>query len=181
MHTAARTPRQRLRFAIELRQLLRLAGPIIVSQLGQIGMSTADTIMVGPLGARPLAAVGIGGALHSFTLLVSTGVIIGMAPLVSQAYGARDLLQCRRVLWQGLWLALLLSLPVMYTCLVGEEITLALGQEPQTAALAGGYLRALTLGVAPAFLFMAMRQYLEGMGHSTPAMVLTFPPATARS
>lgn len=174
MHVPARTSRRRRLFAVELAQLLALAGPIIVSQLGHVGMTTADTIMVGPLGAAPLAAVGIGGALHSFMVLVATGVIIGMAPLVSQAFGAGDVAQCRRVLVQAVWLSLLLSLPVMYTCLVGEELTLALGQDPAVAALAGRYLRALTLGVPPAFAFMALRQYLEGMGHSKPAMVITF-------
>jgi MATE family multidrug resistance protein len=158
----------------ELRALLRLAGPIIVSQLGQIGMSTADTIMVGPLGAAPLAAVGLGGALHSFTTLVCTGVILGMAPLVSQAFGAGDVQRCREVLVQGIWLALLLSLPVMYVCLLGEELTRALGQEPEVAGLAGGYMRALTVGIPPLFIFLVIRQYLEGMNRSTPAMVLTF-------
>ena len=173
-----RSPRRSARafrlFAHELRALLGLAAPIVVSQLGQVGMSTADTIMVGPLGARPLAAVGIGGALHSFTTLVCTGVILGMAPLVSQAFGAGNLRRCREVLVQGFWLALLLSLPVMYVSLLGEEVTRALGQDREVAVLAGGYMRALTAGIAPLFVFLALRQYLEGMGRSTPAMVLTF-------
>lgn len=178
MRTSARRPLVRSRpgrlFRHELRQLLRLAGPIIVSQLGQVGMTTADTIMVGPLGAAPLAAVGVGGALFSFATLLCTGVIIGLAPLVSQAFGARNPDRCRRLLVQGSWLALLLSLPVMYSCLLGEELTRALGQQPGLAALAGSYLRALTPGVPALFLFLALRQYLEGMGHSRPAMVLTF-------
>jgi len=154
-------------------QLFALAWPIILSQLGQVGMTTADTIMVGPLGPLPLAAVGVGGAIFSFVTLVGTGIIVGMAPLVSQAFGARDLQHCRRVLIQGAWLALLLSLPVMASCLVGRDLTLALGQDPDVAALVGRYMRALTLGAPALFLFLALRQYLEGMGHSTPAMVLT--------
>ena len=173
MHHPGR-PRHRRLFRHELQQLLRLAGPIVVSQLGQVGMTTADTIMVGPLGATSLAAIGVGGALFSFTTLLCTGIIIGMAPLVSQAFGARDLIRCRRVLVQGCWLALLLSLPVMYSCLIGEELVRALGQQAEIAALAGAYLRALTPGVPPLLLFLALRQYLEGMGHSRPAMVLTF-------
>ena len=166
-------PGQRL-FRHELQQLLRLAGPIVFSQLGQVGMTTADTIMVGPLGAAPLAAVGVGGALYSFATLLCTGIIIGMAPLVSQAFGARDLVRCRRVLVQGCWLALAISVPVIYGCLAGEELTRVLGQQAEVAALAGAYLRALAPGVPALFLFLALRQYLEGMGHSRPAMVLTF-------
>ncbi|HSJ13759.1 MAG TPA: MATE family efflux transporter [Longimicrobiales bacterium] len=171
----AHPPRRPARLLLhELRALLALAGPIVASQLGHVGMSTADTIMVGPLGARPLAAVGVGSALHTFTTLVCTGVILGMAPLVSQAYGAGDLRRCRQVLVQGFWLALLLSLPVMYVSLLGEELTRALGQDRGVTVLAGGYMRALTAGIPPLFLFLVLRQYLEGMGRSKPAMVLTF-------
>jgi len=52
--------RRTLLYLHELRALLRIAGPIIVSQLGHIAMNTTDTIMVGPLGAGPLAAAGLG-------------------------------------------------------------------------------------------------------------------------
>jgi multidrug resistance protein, MATE family len=161
-------------FAGELRRLLRLAGPIIISQLGQIGMNTADTIMVGPLGATPLAAAGVGSALHSFGVILCTGVIFGMAPLVSQAFGAGDGRGCRRVLVQGLWLATLVSAPVAWFSWIGHTVTLATGQDAEVAALAGAYLRALAPGVLPLFLFTAFRQYLDAMNRPTPTMVITF-------
>src|SRR5690606_6160832 len=77
--------RQRRLLAHEARGLLVLAGPIVVNQLGQVGMSTADTIMVGPLGAAPLAAAGLGSALQHIGLILAMGVVMGMSPLVSQA------------------------------------------------------------------------------------------------
>jgi multidrug resistance protein, MATE family len=168
------TTRRKRLFAHELRGLLVLAGPIIVNQLGQVGMNTADTIMVGPLGAEPLAAVGLGSALHHFGLLATTGVVLGMAPLVSQSFGAGDVDGCRRALVQGSWVALLLSLPVMLFCLAGRELSLLLGQDPAVAALTGEYMRALALGIPPALLFVAARQYLEGMGRATAPMLVTF-------
>lgn len=164
----------RAEYLAEVRTLLRLAVPIIVSQLGMIGMNTADTIMVGPLGATPLAAAGLGSAIHSFLFTVSIGVIVGMAPLVSQAFGAGDLLQCRRTLVQGLWLSLLLSVPAVLLHLVGHEISLMLGQAPEVATLTGSYLRAIALSLPAIFLFMAYRQFLEGMGIAKPTMVFTF-------
>ncbi len=164
----------RAQYFTELRSLLRLALPIIVSQLGQIGMNTADTIMVGPLGATPLAAAGLGTAIHQFFVTVSIGVIVGMAPLVSQAFGAGDVLQCRRTLVQGMWLAALLSVPVVLLSLVGREISLMLGQAPEVSDMTGSYLRALAASVPAVFLFMVYRQFLEGMGIAKPAMVFTF-------
>ncbi|MEX2608807.1 MAG: MATE family efflux transporter [Gemmatimonadota bacterium] len=165
--------RRRLLFRRELGDLLRLATPIILSQLGQIGMNTADTVMVGPLGALPLAAVGVGSAIHMVALTIGMGIIVGMGPLVSQAYGAGDQPLCRRVLVQGGWLSVALTLPLVGLHLFGQEIALLLGQQPDVAAVAGDYLAALLPGILPIFLFLAFRQFLEGMGTTTPPMVIT--------
>jgi MATE family multidrug resistance protein len=161
-------------FADEVTRLLVLAGPIIVNQLGQVGMHTADTIMVGPLGPTPLAAAGLGSALHSLVLIMGMGAVMGMGPLVSQAYGAGERAECRRLFVQGCWFALLLSVPLGLYCLFGRELSLLLGQERAVAQMTGGYLGALALSVPPALLFVAARQYLEGMGHATAPMVVTF-------
>lgn len=161
-------------FAREAGQLLRLAGPIIVSQLGQVGMSTADTIMVGPLGPKPLAAAGLGAALHWFVIVPSMGVLVGLSPLISQAFGARDLRACHRVLVQGLWLAIFLSVPVTLFSLIGEPLSLWLGQDPEVSQLTGDYLTAIAAGVLPFCLFMAVRQYLEGMNRVNVPMAITF-------
>ncbi|HET7275886.1 MAG TPA: MATE family efflux transporter [Longimicrobiaceae bacterium] len=157
----------------ESRALLGIAGPVILSQLGTVGMNTLDTIMVGPLGARPLAAVGLGSALHTVALMICTGTLLGMAPLVSQAFGARDRDGCRQVLLQGLWLSLWLSVPLIVMNAIGEPLTLLMGQDPDVSELVGEYMAALAWGVVPVLLFMAFRQFLEGMGIAKPAMVIT--------
>ncbi len=161
-------------FSSELRALVALAGPIVLGQLGNVGMNTADTIMVGPLGATSLAAAGVGSAVYVFTTLIGQGVLTGMSPLVSQAFGAGDRAECRRVLIQGLWLALALSAPVAAVCLAGGPIVRLLGQTPAVAELAGGYLRALAPSVPALFLFLAFRPFLEGMNIVRPIMVITF-------
>jgi multidrug resistance protein, MATE family len=166
--------RRGLLYRHEGEALLRLAGPIILSQLGAVGMNTIDTIMVGPLGATSLAAAGLAGALHMAVLLICTGMLLGMGPLVSQAFGAGDRLECRRVLVAGLWLALLLGVPVMWINFEGERLALLLGQEAEVAALAGGYMWALAWGVPPVVLFFACRQFIEGLGLTRAPMVMTF-------
>jgi MATE family multidrug resistance protein len=173
---AARPGRRRrsLLFLHELRALLRLAGPIVVGQLGGIAMNTTDTIMVGPLGAESLGAAGLGNAIFMSLLMVCTGMLMGMSPLVSQAFGAGDRRECRRVMVEGLWLAALLAVPMTVIPLFGLPIARALGQPEGVAQLAGGYLVAIAWGVPPMLLFMAFRQYLDSMGITRPAMVMTF-------
>jgi MATE family multidrug resistance protein len=173
---AARPGRRRrsLLFLAEMRALLRLAGPIVVGQLGHIAMNTTDTIMVGPLGARSLAAAGLSNAIFMSLVVVCTGTLMGMSPLVSQAFGAGDRRECRRVMVQGLWLAALLSVPMSLVALFGLPIARGLGQVEEVSRLAGGYLFTIAWGVLPMLLFIAFRQYLDGMGITRPAMLITF-------
>ena len=50
--------------------LLRLAAPVVLSQLGQVVVQFADNAMVGRLGALPLAAVAFGGSA-AFILFIN--------------------------------------------------------------------------------------------------------------
>ena len=47
----------------ELTQLIRLAAPLVVAQLAQMGMGVVDTIMAGRVGALELSGVALGGAV----------------------------------------------------------------------------------------------------------------------
>lgn len=168
---------RRRRRALLLREavtLMTIAGPIIFSQLGTVGMHTMDTLMVGPLGATPLAAAGLGSALHAVVMMISMGTLMGMSPLVSQAFGAGRRPEARQVLVQGLWLAAFLSVPIVGYNLAGGWLAVAFGQPGDVAVLTGGYMTALAAGVPPFLMFIALRQYLEGMGRTKPAMVITF-------
>jgi multidrug resistance protein, MATE family len=157
----------------ESRTLLRTAGPIVLSQIGAVGLTTMDTVMVGPLGARALAVVGLSSALHWALLVVTSGTLFGMAPMVSQAFGAGRREACRRLLVQGLWLAILLAAPMVVLNWFGHWIALTLGQDPAIAESVGGYMRTLAWGVPAFLMFIAFRQYLEGMSMTKPAMVIT--------
>jgi MATE family multidrug resistance protein len=161
-------------FAHEVRQMLRLAGPIIVSQLGGVAMTTTDTIMVGPLGAASLAAAGLGSGIHFALLVTMSGMLMGMTPLVSQSFGAGDRAECRRIAVQGLWLAALVCIPVTVLSLLGRQVALLLGQDPQVAELAGKFMMALAPGVLPLMLFVAFRVYLDAMGRTRVAMIIMF-------
>ncbi|HEU4452604.1 MAG TPA: MATE family efflux transporter [Longimicrobium sp.] len=161
-------------FAHEVRELLRLAGPIIASQLGGVALNIADIIMVAPLGADALAAAGAATSVHLFALMFCTGTVMGMGPLVSQAYGAGDRPETRRVLVQGLWVAALFSIPVGAISAAGGSFADLLGQPPGVGEVAGDYLVVLAPGVVATMLFVAFRQYLDGMGITRVAMVLNF-------
>ena len=123
--------------------------------------------------AASLAAAGLGSALHTVLLMMSLGLLLGMSPLVSQAFGAGDHPAVRRVLLQGLWLASIVSVPLVIYNLFGEDLANLFAQPAEVAVLTGGYMAALAGGVPAFLLFTAGRQYLEGMGRTTAPMVIT--------
>jgi multidrug resistance protein, MATE family len=160
--------------AHEVGALLRLAGPITVGQLGSMAMMTTDTIMLAPLGPQALAASGLGIALNMAVLIAMSGVVSGLTPLVSQSYGAGDRAECRRVAVQGLWAALILSIPVIALSVAGRPVALALGQDAGVSATAGAFMLALAPGIVPALLFAALKYYLDALGRPRVAMWVTF-------
>lgn len=165
---------RRRRLAREAGATLRLATPIIVSQLAQVSLGFVDTVMVGRLGPEALAAVALGAAPFFALALVFLGVCLATEPLVSQAFGAGDEARVARSVHSGLWAALLLSLPAMLL-MRGAGALLAwppLGQPPETAHAAHAYLDALTWGIPGFLVFGALRSYCEGVSRPLAVTVI---------
>ena len=74
----------------ELRATLALAGPLAAANLAQMAMAVTNTVMVGRLGAMPLAAAGLGGMLYFTGGVMLQGVLSAVAPLTAHALGAGD-------------------------------------------------------------------------------------------
>ncbi|MDX1419927.1 MAG: MATE family efflux transporter [Rubricoccaceae bacterium] len=157
----------------EVRATLVLAVPLVLTQLSQMAMSFVDVIMIGRLGTTALAAGVLGSSLFVTLSLMSMGVVLAVNPSVAQSYGAGDALEVGRWARQGLWLGLFLGLPLVALFGQGEAILRAVGQEPEVAALAGDYLRAIRWGVVPNLWFTALRGLCEGVGQPRPVLVVT--------
>lgn len=155
----------------ELKPTLRLAGPVILAELGWMGMGVVDTIMVGALGPAAIAAAGVGNSLHLGFAIFGMGLLLGLDTLVSQAYGAGHLARCRAWLRRGVELALLTSAPLMLL-LAGVWFAVpALGFHPDTLPLLRGYLAIVTLSTPFLLLYAAFRRYLQSTHHVRPIMV----------
>src|SRR5207248_11298133 len=98
------------RLQTELREMMRLAVPIAIAQAGLALMGVVDTAVVGRLGAAALGAVGLSNGIFFAVAIVGIGTVMGLDPLVAQAFGAKDRRRARELLWQGVWLALFTSL-----------------------------------------------------------------------
>ncbi|MGE0394458.1 MAG: MATE family efflux transporter, partial [Vicinamibacterales bacterium] len=102
----------------ELRAVLRLAGPVILGEIGWMSMGLVDSAMVGPLGPAALGAAGMGANLFIAIAVFGMGLMLGLDTLVSRATGAGDRADGIRWLGNGLWLACAAS-PVLLLVAAG--------------------------------------------------------------
>ena len=154
--------------------LVRIALPLALAQMAQNGMGLVDTLMVGRLGPAELAGIALGSMLFFFVSIVSSSTIFAVGPLVAQATGARRPEEAAEHARHGLVLAIALAGPVMATLWWLGPLLERLGQDPATVVLTTGYLRAVTWAVPGFMLFVALRAFLEGQGHTRPIMLISF-------
>jgi MATE family multidrug resistance protein len=159
--------------AAELAETLKLAAPMAATQLGQIAMMTTDLAFIGRLSDAAVAAAALAGTVYFVAFTVGMGLTSAVAPLAAQAFGAGDPRGVRRALGAGLWVALLISLPIMVFPLRGEQILRALGQAEEPARLAQQYLFGLVWGVAPALWFIAIRGFMGAVNRPQPVLWIT--------
>ncbi len=157
----------------ELAETLKLAMPLAVSQLGQIAMMTTDLALLGRLGDHVVAATALAHTVLFIAFTLGVGLVSAVAPLASQAFGARNPRFVRRSLRVGLWAAVLAGVPLTAAQFWGEEILLALGQSPQSAELAERYLMGLCWCLAPAWAFIALRNFMSAVNRPEPALWIT--------
>ena len=75
----------------EIRPMLALAVPMVLTELGWMSMSTVDILMVGPLGPESIGAVGVGSMLFLALAVFGIGILLGLDSLIPQAFGAKKL------------------------------------------------------------------------------------------
>ncbi|HUP44277.1 MAG TPA: MATE family efflux transporter [Thermoanaerobaculia bacterium] len=155
----------------EFRNLFALAAPLAAAQAGTQLMSVVDVAVLGRVGGRELAASGLGSAIFFAFSILGMGLVFGIDPLVSQALGAGNRARARFVMWQGVWLALIVTGILTIPMLFGPMIMRAVGVQGDLIPPATVYLFIRIAGLAPFLLFLVVRAYLQAH-HVTRPMVL---------
>ena len=135
-------------------------------------MSFIDVVMVGRLGPDAMAAAVLGHTVFFTGMLLGIGFVVAVSPLVAQAHGAGDAHEVGRAARQGLWMALLAAGPLFLLMRSAEPLLVAARQDPETSALAAGYLGALAWGILPDLGFGALRGFMEGIGRPKPILLI---------
>ena len=144
---------------------LRLAGPLVLTNLTQAGIQATDVVLLGWLGPRSLAAGALGSNLYIAFLIFGMGLVTAASPLLSRRIGAmpHSVRDVRRTVRQTMWAAVTLAVPVMLLLWHAEGLLILLGQDPQLAAQAAQFVRALEWGFVPALFYLVLRAYVAAL------------------
>jgi MATE family multidrug resistance protein len=150
--------------------MLKLAAPLVMAEIGWMGMGIVDTMMVGRVSATAIGAVSLGSVLFYTVAIFGSGLMLGLDTLVAHAYGARRLMECHRLLLGAVYFSLPLAPALMLLVWCWVPLLARFGIHPAVLHEAVPYLRAIVWSTFPLLLYFALRRYLQAMNRATPIM-----------
>jgi MATE family multidrug resistance protein len=148
----------------DLIELLRLAGPVVLSRLGIMVMGLTDAIVVGHYSARQLGFHAMAWAPTSVFVTVTVGLLVGVQVMGSRALGAGRPHEAGAVLRRGLVYALWLGVAgAVLLVAAGPPLLHRAGLEQALADGATAPLIVFSLSLPLFALSVALSFWLEGL------------------
>ena len=161
---------------------------MMLTQLGASLVGLFDSIMVGHYATVDLAAVSFSNAIFFTVMVFAMGALMGLTPLVGFQVGSlstndneqsdSSLASSPRRLISSLFqngtlFTVLLS--VFTLVLLGGCIPFldCFGQDPKVVEVARPYYILIVISIVPFLFFTFFKQFLEGLGNTSVAMVIT--------
>ncbi|XP_036969968.1 multidrug and toxin extrusion protein 1-like [Acanthopagrus latus] len=156
----------------ELLQLLKLAGPVVISQLMIFMISFVSTVFCGHLGKTELAAVALSIAVVNVTgISIGTGLSLTCDTLISQTYGSGNLKRVGVILQRGILILLLACFPCWAILINTEPLLLAVRQSPEVASISQLYVKIFMPALPAAFMYQLQGRYLQNQGIIWPQVI----------
>ncbi len=164
------------KYFTKVRELLRLATPVILAQLGYIAVQVADTAMVGAYGgenAVPLAAVAFGSTIAWVFTFLCMGLSIGLTPIIGELFVQEQKQKMANYLETALLFYPIFGVACMALQIATEPLLYHLGQPVEVVDMALPYYRLMAYCLPFAMYYGSFKQFLEGAGNTKAAMIVT--------
>jgi MATE family multidrug resistance protein len=150
-----------------------LAFPIILGEVAQMSLGIIDTAMVGAVRYKLLAAAALVMSVINIPYVFGIGITISVSQMVSMAHGRRDGKLVSHYLYNGFWLCAISAVIISLAIELSKNILFHLDQDPTVARLALPYLQIMGWSVIPMLLFLALKQFTDGLERTKTAMILS--------
>jgi MATE family multidrug resistance protein len=158
----------------EARELLKLAGPLALTQLAQMTIMGTDMYMLGHFSTAALASATLGNTIFFFAWLLGFGPASAVSPMVAHILGAspNNRAGVRAVARMGLWSVLIVSIPLFTLLQFAKPLLIMLGQNPELAAGAGHFVGALAFGLPFTLGYQVLRNYTTALSRPTAPLIV---------
>lgn len=158
----------------EGRELLKLAGPLILTQLAQMAIGVTDTTMLARFSTTALAGAVLGNTLFYFCWILGSGPTAAVSPMIAHILGAdpanaRDV---RVVARMGFWSVVMVATPLMGFLWCAKPILILLGQTPELAEAASKFVVPLSFGLPFSLGFQVLRNYSTALSKPRASLIV---------
>ncbi len=149
------------------RECLKLALPVMLTQVGQVSVNLFDNIIVGKLlGAKALASVSLGNAVFFSIFVFALGFSFAIPPLVSEAHSQNDHQKINSVFRHGFIINLSVGLILMLLLFAGLPLLYHLDQPKEIIPDTSNFLLIMTISILPFMAFQTLREVSEGLSYT---------------
>jgi multidrug resistance protein, MATE family len=149
---------------IDLKAILTLAAPLMVTNAIQAVLNLTDTWFVGRLSTDAVAAMGSIYWLMTFFILVISGVGLAVQTFVSQAAGSRRRARASQATWSALW-ATLVSAPLFVgVAALGPSLLAPFRLPAEVESLAIAYWEPRMWGAVLGSMVWVLMGFFNGIG-----------------
>lgn len=160
----------RFKLLHESKLLGKLAGPIVIGQIGQNLINLADTIMVGSLGPAALGASAFAGSVFIIFLIFGVGTLSPLTALFARAHGQENYPYGGTLLHHSVAMSFALGgliMGLLYLLLPRMSL---FGQTAEVLTLGTSFFEIIIWSVLPSLLYQAYKQFTDGIGKTKVAM-----------
>lgn len=157
-------------YSREFKRNLTIALPVMAGQVAHLTVALADNVMVGKLGAAPLASVSLGNTLVFLAMAIGIGFSFGLTPLVAASDSTGDRNTVRSFFHNGVFLCTILGVVLCTLLFIAEPVLYLLNQPKEVVVLAIPYMRITAFSLIPLMMFQAIKQFSDGLSQTKHSM-----------
>ncbi|KAL3042901.1 hypothetical protein OYC64_020757 [Pagothenia borchgrevinki] len=159
-------------FKNEIVHFLKLAGPVVISQVMSFLIGFVSMVFCGHLGKTELAGVALAIAVINVTgISIGCGLASACDTLISQTYGSGNLKRVGVILQRGVLILLLACFPCWAVLINTQPILLAVRQSTEVARLSQLYVKIFMPALPAAFMYQLQGRYLLNQGIMWPQVI----------
>ncbi len=152
---------------------LLLGLPLVGTHVGRMLIGVTDTVLIGRYGVVELAALVLATSYFFILMMFGSGYALGVMGLIASARAQGQGAELRRATRMALWVSVLHCVVIAPLMWWSGPILIALGQDPQVAALGQLWLRVMLFAMPPVLAGMVFNSYLAALGRPNLVLAIT--------